>query len=143
MGHSEYDPAAKERRPRTPATRPSDVRTRNRQQAARIGDLVTGGRILSRTIVIQQKTGRPVQFELLEPARGSNSGLARTPRCIAASQPSRALRRHGERRRRRPQSRAEKPVSRIRGTVPLLPGVKGECIRNVSQADGDIVQGDR
>ena len=85
MGHSEYDPAAKERRPRTPATRPSDVRTRNRQQAARIGDLVTGGRILSRTIVIQQKTGRPVQFELLEPARGSNSGLARTPRRIAGS----------------------------------------------------------
>jgi hypothetical protein len=36
----------------------------------KIGDLVSGGRIRSRAIVIQQKTGRPVQFELLEPARG-------------------------------------------------------------------------
>ena len=36
MGHSEYDPAAKEQRPRTPARRPGDVRSRNRQQAARI-----------------------------------------------------------------------------------------------------------
>ncbi len=35
----------------------------------KIGDLVSGGRIRSRSIVIQQKTGRPVQFELLEPAR--------------------------------------------------------------------------
>jgi hypothetical protein len=37
----------------------------------KIGDLVSGARIRSRAIVIQQKTGRPVQFELLEPARGS------------------------------------------------------------------------
>lgn len=37
----------------------------------RIGDIVSGGRIRNRAIVIQQKTGRPVQFELLEPARGS------------------------------------------------------------------------
>jgi integrase len=37
----------------------------------RIGDLVSGGQIRSRSIVIQQKTGRPVQFELLESARGS------------------------------------------------------------------------
>jgi hypothetical protein len=36
-----------------------------------IGDLVSGGRVRSRVIVIQQKTGRPVQFELLEPARTS------------------------------------------------------------------------
>src|SRR5580692_9185489 len=35
------------------------------------GDLVSGGLIRSRAIVIQQKTGRPVQFELLESARGS------------------------------------------------------------------------
>ncbi len=34
-----------------------------------IGDLVTGGRIRHRAMVVQQKTGRPVQFELLEPAR--------------------------------------------------------------------------
>jgi integrase len=37
----------------------------------KIGDLVSGARIRSRAMVIQQKTGRPVQFELLEPARGS------------------------------------------------------------------------
>ena len=37
----------------------------------RIGDLVSGGQIRLRAIVVQQKTGRPVQFELLEPARGS------------------------------------------------------------------------
>ena len=37
----------------------------------KIGDLVSGGQIRSRAIVVQQKTGRPVQFELLEPARGS------------------------------------------------------------------------
>jgi integrase len=37
----------------------------------KIGELVSGGRVRSRAIVIQQKTGRPVQFELLEPARGS------------------------------------------------------------------------
>jgi Phage integrase family len=33
--------------------------------------LVSGGQICSRAVVIQQKTGRPVQFELLESARGS------------------------------------------------------------------------
>ncbi|WP_456684709.1 tyrosine-type recombinase/integrase [Bradyrhizobium sp. P5_C11_2] len=37
----------------------------------KIGDLVSGGRVRSRAIVIQRKTGRPVQFELLEPARTS------------------------------------------------------------------------
>lgn len=37
----------------------------------RIGDLVTGGVVRNRSIVIQQKTGTPVQFELLEPARTS------------------------------------------------------------------------
>jgi site-specific recombinase XerC len=37
----------------------------------KIGDLVSGGRVRSRAIVVQQKTGHPVQFELLEPARGS------------------------------------------------------------------------
>ncbi|WP_074770361.1 tyrosine-type recombinase/integrase [Magnetospirillum fulvum] len=37
----------------------------------KIGDLVSGGHIRSRAIVVQQKTGRPVQFELLEPARSS------------------------------------------------------------------------
>jgi integrase len=36
----------------------------------KIGDLVSGGRVRSRAIAIHQKTGRPVQFELLEPTRG-------------------------------------------------------------------------
>lgn len=37
----------------------------------RIGDLVSGGRVRVRAMVIQQKTRRPVQFELLEPVRTS------------------------------------------------------------------------
>ena len=37
----------------------------------KIGDLLVGGRIRNRAIVVQQKTGRPVQFDLLDPARGS------------------------------------------------------------------------
>jgi integrase len=37
----------------------------------RFGDLVSGAQIRSRAIIIQPKTGRPVQFELLESARGS------------------------------------------------------------------------
>lgn len=36
----------------------------------KIGELINGDRVRLRAIVIQQKTGRPVQFELLEPARG-------------------------------------------------------------------------
>jgi integrase len=35
----------------------------------RIGDLVTGDTIRDRALVVQRKTGRPVQFEILEPAR--------------------------------------------------------------------------
>lgn len=37
----------------------------------KIGELVVGGQIRTRAIVIQQKTGRPVQFELTADARGS------------------------------------------------------------------------
>ena len=37
----------------------------------KIGDLVSGGRIRTRALVVQRKTKRPVQFELLEAARGS------------------------------------------------------------------------
>jgi integrase len=36
-----------------------------------IGELTAGGRVRDRAIAIQQKTGRPVQFELLELARSS------------------------------------------------------------------------
>jgi len=37
----------------------------------KIGDLVSGGQIRTRAIVTQQKTGRPVQFELLADTRAS------------------------------------------------------------------------
>ena len=37
----------------------------------RIGELLSGGHVRSRAIVVQRKTGRPVQFELLEVARAS------------------------------------------------------------------------
>lgn len=36
-----------------------------------IGDVVTGGEMRTRALVIQQKTGRPVQFEITSDARGS------------------------------------------------------------------------
>jgi site-specific recombinase XerC len=35
----------------------------------RIGDVVSGGRVRDRVIVVQQKTKRPVQFELMDTAR--------------------------------------------------------------------------
>lgn len=105
MGHSEYDPGAKDRGPWNAgrklggkrALKPQQVwairfwldRERRLRDRAmfdlaidsklrgcdvvkfRIGDLVTGGRVRTRAMVVQQKTGRPVQFELLEPARAS------------------------------------------------------------------------
>ena len=37
----------------------------------KIGDLVSGGQARARAIVVQQKTGRPVQFEVLPDARAS------------------------------------------------------------------------
>jgi len=37
----------------------------------RIGDVVTGGQIRSRAIIVQQKTRRPVQFEITETTRDS------------------------------------------------------------------------
>lgn len=37
----------------------------------KIGDLVSGGRVRTRAVVVQRKTGRPVPFELLEPGRTS------------------------------------------------------------------------
>ncbi|WP_152048654.1 tyrosine-type recombinase/integrase [Aureimonas psammosilenae] len=37
----------------------------------KIGDFVSGGRIRARAIVVQRKTKRPVQFELMEAARTS------------------------------------------------------------------------
>jgi len=37
----------------------------------KITDLVSGGAVRSRAIVVQQKTGRPVQFELMDTTRAS------------------------------------------------------------------------
>ena len=37
----------------------------------KIGNLVSAGSVRQRTMIIQQKTKRPVQFEILEPARSS------------------------------------------------------------------------
>jgi site-specific recombinase XerC len=37
----------------------------------RIGDVVSGGRVRDRAIVVQQKTRRPVQFEMMDTARKS------------------------------------------------------------------------
>src|SRR6202045_2520087 len=105
MGHSEFDPAAKERRPWNAGRTVGAKRAMKPQQAwairfwldrerrlrdramfdlaidsnlrgcdvvkVKIGDLVSGGQVRSRAIVVQQKTGRLVQFELLEPTRGS------------------------------------------------------------------------
>lgn len=37
----------------------------------KIGDIVSGGKVKLRAIIVQQKTGKPVQFEIVEPARSS------------------------------------------------------------------------
>jgi integrase len=105
MGHSEFDPAAQDRRPWNigrkvggkRALKPQQVwairfwldreqRLRDRAMfdlaidsklrgcdvvKVKVGDITSGGQVRSRAIVIQQKTGRPVQFELLEATRGS------------------------------------------------------------------------
>lgn len=44
----------------------------NNMVQARIDDLIDGGRVRTRAIVVQQKTGRPVQFNLLDAARTSS-----------------------------------------------------------------------
>jgi hypothetical protein len=101
MGHSEYDPAVKERLPWNAgrmvgakrALRPQQVWAirfwldRERRLCDRamfdlaidsklrgcdvvkvkIGDLVSGGRVRSRTMVVQKKTGRPVSWSCLRP----------------------------------------------------------------------------
>jgi hypothetical protein len=112
MGHSEFDPAIRERRPWNAgrmvgakrALKPQQVwairfwldRERRLRDRAlfdlaidsklrgcdvvkiRIGELVSGGRVRTRAAVTQQKTGRPVQFELLEAAKVQSAGLAGT-----------------------------------------------------------------
>src|SRR5215468_7967359 len=105
MGHSEFDPAIRERQPWNAgrmvgakrALKPQQVwairfwldRERRLRDRAlfdlaidsklrgcdivkvRIDDLVSGGRVRTRAIIVQQKTGRPVHFELREAARVS------------------------------------------------------------------------
>jgi hypothetical protein len=92
IGHSEYDPGFKDRRPWNAGRKLGAKQRSNRNRSGpsgfgstannasatdcdivkiRIGDLISGGRVRSRAIVVQRKTGRPVQFELLEPARAS------------------------------------------------------------------------
>jgi len=105
MGHSQYDPAAKERRPWNAGRLLGAKRALKAQQVwairfwleregrlrdramfdfaidsklrgcdvvkVKISDLVSGGRVRSRAIIVQQKTSRPVQFELLESTRDS------------------------------------------------------------------------
>jgi site-specific recombinase XerC len=100
MGLSAYDPASHERRAWNAGRKPGAKRALKPQQVWAIRfclereqrlrdralfdlaidsklrgcDLVkirSGGQIRMRATVVQQKTGRPVQFELLEPARTS------------------------------------------------------------------------
>lgn len=105
MGHSDLDPAVRERRPWNAGTivgakrplKPRDVwairfyldeHRRLRDKAMfdlaidsklrgcdivkmKIGDIAAGGAIRNRTTIIQQKTGKPVQFELMTDARNS------------------------------------------------------------------------
>ncbi len=103
MGHSEYDPGFRDRRPWNAGRRLGAKRALKPQQVwavrfwldqerrvrdramfdlaidsklrgcdivkIRIGDPVSGGQVRCRAIVVQRKTGRPVQFELREPGR--------------------------------------------------------------------------
>ena len=112
MGHSEYDPGARDLRPwnagrkigANRALKPQQVwairfwldnerRPRDRAMfdlaidsklrgcdvvKIKIGDIVSGGQVRTRAIAIQQKTGRPVQFELLEP-KCSHAPILRRP----------------------------------------------------------------
>jgi integrase len=105
MGHSNFDPAAANRRPWNAGRLLGSKRALKPQQVwairfmldregclrdralfdlaidsklrgcdivkMRIGDVASGGRIKTRAIVIQQKTGKPVQFEILNSARSS------------------------------------------------------------------------
>jgi len=105
MGHSQYDPGVKGRKPWNAGRKLGAMRALKPQQVwairfwldrdgrfrdramfdlaidsklrgcdvvkIRTGDLVSGGRVRSRAMVVQRKTSRPVQFELLEPARAS------------------------------------------------------------------------
>ena len=57
----------------------------------RIADLLSGGQVRTRATVVQQKAGRPVQFELLEPAQASISALLARRGARSIPTPSRAV----------------------------------------------------
>src|SRR5258708_12852800 len=113
MGHSEYDPAAKNRRPWNVGRMVGAKRALKLQQVwairfwldregrlrdramfdlaidsklrgcdvvkVKIGDLVSGGRVRSRAIVVPHNTSPPLQFELLEPSPGTILPLLHPP----------------------------------------------------------------
>ena len=56
----------------------------------RIGELVSSGRVRTRATVTQRKTGRPVQFELLEAARSSLQTWLERRGCTTEDYASRA-----------------------------------------------------
>lgn len=124
MGHSEFDPAIRERRPWNAgrmvgakrALKPQQVwavrfwldRERRLRDRAlfdlaidsklrgcdivkiRVGELVNGSRVRARATVTQRKTGRPVQFELLEAARSSLQAGWNEEAVCSTTTPSRA-----------------------------------------------------
>lgn len=60
----------------------------------RVSDVAPGGALRQRSIVIQQKTGRPVPFEITEPAREAIAAwlkLVRTVKMTGCSQAGVAL----------------------------------------------------
>lgn len=66
MGHSDLDPAIHERHPwNAGKLRGCDL------VKLKIGDLMSAGSFRDRATVIQQKTGRPLQFEIMSEARTS------------------------------------------------------------------------
>jgi integrase len=117
MGHSDFDPAARDRHPWNAGLivgtkrplRPRDIwairffldeheRIRDRALfdlaidsklrgcdlvSLKVGDVQSAGMIRNRATIVQRKTGRPVQFEIMTEARRSLEGwLARRGGCI-------------------------------------------------------------
>ena len=56
----------------------------------RVRDVTHGNQVLSRAMVIQRKTQRPVQFELTEPTRAAVSAWLEKSRCAEINSCSRA-----------------------------------------------------
>ena len=106
MGHSDFDPAARDHLPWNAGLivgtkrplRPRDIwairffldeheRIRDRALfdlvSLKVGDVQSAGMIRNRATMVQRKTGRPVQFEIMtEARRGLEAWLARRGGCI-------------------------------------------------------------